>query len=486
MIQPTFSPINCVGHKQTETRVKAETSFNIDEQIKKPISVKARAFLTSVLSENGNVKARAKVVFYFVYLSEDGYKKTETETEVNVEFPVESATVSVAVCDTKLVSLGIGASTTVIFYAESKTYEERNCISGGDGIIIKEKTEEFDIYYQGKDGRQTVTDEFELNYLVGEVLAYSSEAYVNEVVSGLGRIIFDGETVLTLKVLPYGENSDIIKERRVIPFRYEMEISDAMPEMRACGKVDVISTNLKVFADENKNKSLATADIALLFSGEAISAQSVSLCDDAYLKDYHSDLNYCEFDMPCFVEQKCLTQKISQSAGAGIDGGRIITVFGESLSVYGIKVAMGSFTVDGIVRCDVVFKNSDNGVSVVNAEIPFSLDVSVNGNATGIKVCLVDLNAKLINGDIVLDAQLKVCYKSIIVKKIKCVDGISEKDRRNSIDCAITVYVPKNGDDVWDVAKEIGATEEDVIAFNPDLEFPLSEDERVVIYRQKN
>jgi hypothetical protein len=46
------------------------------------------------------------------------------------------------------------------------------------------------------------------------------------------------------------------------------------------------------------------------------------------------------------------------------------------------------------------------------------------------------------------------------------------------------VFIPTAGDLLWDVAKSLGVSEEEVLKTNPDLQFPLSGEERIVIYRE--
>ena len=52
-------------------------------------------------------------------------------------------------------------------------------------------------------------------------------------------------------------------------------------------------------------------------------------------------------------------------------------------------------------------------------------------------------------------------------------------------DCAISVYVQRAGDGLWELAKRLNKSPEEVVESNPDLEFPIREGQRVVIYRKK-
>ena len=53
-------------------------------------------------------------------------------------------------------------------------------------------------------------------------------------------------------------------------------------------------------------------------------------------------------------------------------------------------------------------------------------------------------------------------------------------------DSAISVYIPRAGDGLWELAKRLNKSPEEVTASNPDLEFPIREGQRVIIYRKKS
>ena len=59
------------------------------------------------------------------------------------------------------------------------------------------------------------------------------------------------------------------------------------------------------------------------------------------------------------------------------------------------------------------------------------------------------------------------------------------KSERNKPTCAISVYLPEKGDELWDICKRLGLREDEITANNPDLVFPLTGNERIIVYRQK-
>ena len=65
------------------------------------------------------------------------------------------------------------------------------------------------------------------------------------------------------------------------------------------------------------------------------------------------------------------------------------------------------------------------------------------------------------------------------IKEVKC---IGEKP---ACECAISVYIPTPGEDLWGLAKRLNVAPETLVETNKELRFPLTGDERIVIYRKK-
>ncbi len=52
-------------------------------------------------------------------------------------------------------------------------------------------------------------------------------------------------------------------------------------------------------------------------------------------------------------------------------------------------------------------------------------------------------------------------------------------------DSAISVYLPKKGDTLWKIAKQLRQPPELIQQSNAHLNFPLKGQERIVVYRKK-
>ena len=88
-------------------------------------------------------------------------------------------------------------------------------------------------------------------------------------------------------------------------------------------------------------------------------------------------------------------------------------------------------------------------------------------------------------GTIDAEATLKFTFTERLQARARLVASAEEGEPVPEKDCAISVYVPRAGDGLWELAKRLNKSPEEVVESNPDLEFPIREGQRVVIYRKK-
>ena len=69
---------------------------------------------------------------------------------------------------------------------------------------------------------------------------------------------------------------------------------------------------------------------------------------------------------------------------------------------------------------------------------------------------------------------------------VRAVCAAEEGEPLLECDAAVSVYIPRAGDGLWELSKRLKKPPEEVLKSNPELEFPIREGERVVIYRKKS
>ena len=488
MIKTDYGAINCARRTAAEAKINAECPLAVGDDVKKSVSVSATAFVVSVEDKGATTLAKAKVAFDFVYLAEDGFRKAEAFAEAETELPTGGAVVRVTAEETRIVrnSENYVARCTVRFTAESSVGEEKKIVVGGDGLLVKEIDVKLDEPTGVNSDEFVVTDEFELGYAVKEVLGKTQAVRLKKVESGVSRIIFEGETEICVKTLPMNDSTDIMREKRSIPFRFELPCAGALPDMKATGEMTVTKVAYKVFTDEAKGKSNVSAEITLKATGEAAGERTERVVVDAYSREDETAVSKTTLTTYRLTGRGYREERIIGATDGEVpDGGRILVALGENVTVYSVTATEQGANLTGVIRADVVFRNADNGTTCVQAEMPFSADIADEGMICGVKVELTELNARVRNGAIEFEANLAIEWTTYEKQDVICAEDVTASGERTLSDSAISVVIPKAGDDLWEVSKRLGINEDEILKLNPDLEFPLGGDERIIIYRQK-
>ena len=140
--------------------------------------------------------------------------------------------------------------------------------------------------------------------------------------------------------------------------------------------------------------------------------------------------------------------------------------------------------VNGIINSCLLI-NSDNTYQKASVNCPFSVEISLKDKYSKVldcKICQFEVkySKNTLKYQFVLQLSIKSVEKSTCYVIIK-VDELSKREENNS---AFSVYIPKDGDTMWDICKTLGVTEDVILKTNKDLEFPLTQNERIVIYRE--
>ncbi len=500
-IQPIFEKLSVKQKNEfTAEPIRVESKTNVgSETVSEVLSVSALANITNAEAGEGQVKYTGRATFYICYLSSDKtLKKTECVTDFSgaVNGAVNPgckviATAQVSKTDFDLSMQTLNALGVVNVTITTFIREETSALSGGEGLVID--TEEIALIKSitAKDGIYPLEEEFELNFEAQEVLSHSVIASISAVQCGVGSIIVDGQAILTLIVLQKNEKCSIIKEIKTLPFRMEIECEDAMPTMQATACVYEKGLKTQVLVDEETGKSKVSVSLSLAFSGEAYYEENVVVVKDAFSTQEVLEIERKEicYLKPCGV--KGVSGSISgRSAVQELPlGVNLFATAGERLEIISTEITSSKIKVTGIINTLAYFCN-DGEPFVRKLEAPFEKEFDLPECQD---ICSSDIvakversSARLISAtEIELEAELsltiypsqKVCFNVVI--------GIKSVGEKTENSHAISVYIPLENEELWSLSKRLNVCPDTLVATNPDLTFPLTGTERIVVYRKR-
>lgn len=500
-IEPNFESIIVKGENKVYTeRIKAEAKTELSSQdVKKVLSLSARVFgVEKELTETG-IKYGGKIVFYFCYIHQDGsVRKVECANEFvgvkGIDDVDKNSAVFVLVSPDKtewdVSGLSVSFTATLEVKIEVENCKVKPMLVGGNGLVLDKKEVQ---YFKGYGVKKTVCPvecEFELNYPVLEVLSQKVEVAVTQVQAGVNCIIVDGEVFLSALLLQNREKSDIIREDKSTAFRLEIDCEDAMPKMSADAKAFVKSFKTEVSVDAESEKSTVNFTVSLELEGECCSVESVTVASDVFSLTSELETKRDSFSclrkesvasLPCKISGRCVSEELPVSA-------RITCASNERVEITNISTANEEVKIEGVLSMRVFFKDGDGLEFTKLLETPFERSLPINCDNTclpELSLAISKVGAKIVaQNEIEIFADTSVGVKKVVKSFGEFVSEITALAEKQECDKAISVYLAGKGEDLWSLAKRLNVCPDELAVNNKDLQFPLTGDERIVVYRK--
>lgn len=500
--EPVFDSLGInVRRGKVTDRIKAECRTDIPaDGIKRIINISSFAAILHTEAAEGKIEYGGRIAFFISYEAAGGQiKKCECGAEFTGAAASEAITpgcFSFASVKTEREEADLSGVKLTVSAAAEVTLELYECVklpalTGGEELILK--TEDL-AYERGsglKEGGYIVEERFTAEIRVEEVLAQRAHAAVTSVQCGVGVIIAEGEVYFSAILLQSGDKKDIIRENRTIPFRAEIECEAAMPVFTAQARVSVKSLKTDIRVDEEKGISEVTAQAALVLLGEAFSEESAAVAADAFSTS--ENLNLVRESAVCVKELPPLSSEVRVSGRAEIEeipvGASLGAVCRENAELAEVTYRDGTFRASGAITFAMIFTDAEGGVFSKKAEIPFETEFSQNlPDGAEYEVCVTAERgrAKLLSlTEAEAEFDLVFTVFPRVSREITVIKEISSEGEKPVSDYAISVYIPVKGEELWDTAKRLNVAPEKLAETNRDLIFPLSGEERIVVYREK-
>jgi hypothetical protein len=139
---------------------------------------------------------------------------------------------------------------------------------------------------------------------------------------------------------------------------------------------------------------------------------------------------------------------------------------------------------EGVISADVLLRSEDGGYRAAKLNMPISIPIDAEGETEiDCMVCGLNVRRKK-NGETDAEGTVKLCIRSYENQTWRYVSEVLEGEKREESDSAFSLFIPRVGENLWEVSKRLGCAPEDLKKSNPELEFPVKEGNRIFVYRQ--
>ena len=459
-------------------------------EVESVIASEARVILTGAEVSDGEVRYYGKTYFLIVY--EDSEKRI-CRAEKGAEFtaraehegcyPALTARAALTVENLSTRREGASIYLTALIGADISLYGEKSFdyLAGGDLIVKRDEAPVLSARLVG--GTTETEDEFETEF-IGDILLHSETVGATDITLSQGTLRAEGEINLCILALK-GDNS-LVSFERLVPFNFEIPCDEALPGRNAELRVSVLDVALKADADEEKQKCKITAELTLGAEGCVYEETAVPVVADAFSKTHELNLSYQEVVTTGAGQSHCFTERVSGKAAlsSSVDFSDTLLALTLQRAEANLVHTEDGMRVEGVALATLIVKGADGGVRGMEISLPFSVAADVEKAETEVLVCSMNARQRQ-EGEIDAEATLKICFREQRTVCAKFVSGAEEGAETPVSDSAVSVFIPTAGDGLWELAKSLKKSPEEVEENNPDLEFPVKEGQRVVIYRKK-
>ncbi len=484
----TFRGYGKVGGTSAQTAVECRFGGEAETVL----AAHANAVLLSAEAGSGEVKYAGRVHFLIVY--EDADKKI-CRAEKGVEFsakvqcdksaPAHTAKVKLTTENVSVRREGASVYLTALLGADVVLYGDSTLeyLTGGDLICRRETVPMLTAHLCG--GTAEADDEFETDF-IGDILLHSETVHLSGIACETGTVVAEGEINLGVLALK-GENA-LVSFERLVPFRIEIPCEQASAGTDGEARVTVTNVAIHADADEEQGKCRISAELTLAAEACVYEETSVDCVTDAFSADHAVKLAFSEGECGGAGEMSAVTERVSGRAAlsSAVDFSDVFQAIALQRAEANLVRGEEGTRVEGVAMATLLVLGADGSHRGVELSLPFSVSVPAEGEcAVSVLCCGVSARQRQ-EGEVDAEATLKIVLQP--QKKIffKVVVAAEEGDPLPVCDSAVSVYLPHAGDGLWELSKSLKKPPEEVSANNPDIEFPIKEGQRVVIYRKKS
>lgn len=479
-----------------------ECNISLGDNAQKILASSVEAGVSGSEALNGVANYSGTVDIKIVFLNNEGEintvcstcpfsSKFENEDIVTGQKPL----IKVKVVDYTIDSVSGDSARVSVMLMQSgfilSNKEVRTISNGNDDVCCK--FDEIDIVKFLGSLQETfeVESEISLRDKIKKILLTESRVLVRNAESGVNFVTVSGDVII--KVLYINENDKFENGYLYDTFKEEIDLEgvtrDCFVEASAHIKQENMVTEL--ISDEKGERIAVKTPITINVC--AYAPERLQVIKDLYSTKRELNTTTQSFEMAKANPVEVIEGKIEGSLMLGEDSPRVDKILffgGDGVSITNQYINENEIFVEGIARTNVVYLNDEDGLWYsVQLDVPFTISDKTNINpqsVLSVDATVSDVDVSVKKGrELLYDAKVKASINYTTIENSAVISEAVEKDEYPEKDCAMEVVFAKAGQELWDIAKDAKVKESQIVSQNPDITFPLENDNSLILFYQK-
>jgi hypothetical protein len=243
---------------------------------------------------------------------------------------------------------------------------------------------------------------------------------------------------------------------------------------------------------ETREKPELVLECGLLFTGFSMVKHKLKSCTDAFSCSH--ELNFSRADVTNVNATNHACQTFDIEGNVTIPKSpfisRVLWANAGNIGSINVKPHDDKLTVEGVLKTNLVYECENNIKHSHDAEVPFSVNVKLDGvtdaHNVGCVVTPLTCNIKARRGkELLVDARVGVTVCGNKSERGEIIGEVAMGNQKPTDNTGIAIHVVQPNETLWDIAKYISVPTREIVRQNPETEQGVNAGERITLYRQK-
>lgn len=478
--------------KITMDKILSQVKVIAGSGIKRVLDTSVNSVIQNADCSNNVVSVGGKLLVKVVYLNNEDViefadaicefaDKQKAEFSLTDCFAKDSVSIEgVSFSDNEIICM---VSHTVEIFGVYK-YEMPIISSTENDLVLSRKM--FDSLKMVSSAEDTfvVAEEVDSNVQNVEVLRSSANVVLSEVSCAVDKIVLEGKIVSDVL---YNSDETIGVFLHEFDFKQEISAENVVPNM--ISDAVVILKNITVTPEQSENKTTLVYAIDLVAKGYVFEENTYEVASDMFSLKNEIQTTYDYFETRNFAAQKTGEDTFLSQTDVSLipNFDDVLTVTNASAKVLNIQKDNEKWVAKVFVSAVAICRVAESYESVyVNSECA----VDIDGEDVQI-LRSVDVSAQIVSFKVKAGKDLEVNFKLNYVAKFekevsqKFIKSFELKGEKENKFYGIKVYISKQGQTVFDIAKVLNVTPETISAQNQ-VEDVFEQGQKIYVYSPVN
>lgn len=501
-LEPNFEKVVASVRKRLESvQSQVDCKLSITDDVKKVVCSNAKANIENVEVSGREIIYSGYVNFQVVYFDKemnpmgvDYTAEFRDKYSSNIELGNVVPVVGVSVIDVHTSINGdIRAVATLETTIDAIINNSINVLTNINNETYFTKTEllNYSNYVTTVSNRFEVNNDVEIKDSISKILSVCPSVYIEKIVSDDRFITLNGGIYFDICYLT--DNNIVRSTQFSSNFVQEIASDDIDQNSVIQSDLQILYNDIKVTTSIDTDNAIVNVDLPLMYTAYVFRNESLDVVSDLYSTSNFTNVVAESVESLSSFDSIVFDEKLSGNLSIQDNDAFIDEILGNccgSVIVTNNFVQDGAINIEGVASTTILYLNKENNSThSVEVEMPFAVSTATgikDGMNSDVKLALTKISARVRRGkEIEVNAVLEIYVDVFNNVENAVITSVLEDDEIPESDCAMSFYIARQGDTIWNIARELRISTELLLAQNPNLTDDIDAGTQVVVYRQR-